>query len=98
MTFVPQTQIDQMDGVTCRMTGKPEIQVQPCPTASTGFDSGVRRASSAITSYVPFKKGTTKFDMEFAVFGHKMASDTKGRQHENARDSRSSAGAGIRGK
>src|SRR5205807_1106451 len=29
-----------------RFTGNPEIEVQPCPTASTGFHSGVRTASS----------------------------------------------------
>ncbi|HKV79945.1 MAG TPA: hypothetical protein VJP02_17480 [Candidatus Sulfotelmatobacter sp.] len=41
----------------------------------------MRRASSAFTRYVPFKEGTTKFDMEFAVFGHKTASDTKAGNH-----------------
>jgi hypothetical protein len=45
--------------------------------ASTGFHSGVRRAGSPVTRYVPFKEGITKFDTEFAVFGHKTASDTK---------------------
>ena len=60
------------------MADNPEIEVQPYPTASTGFHSGVRRASSAVTHYVSFKEGTAKFDAQFAVFGHKTASDTKG--------------------
>ena len=64
--------------VTRVLTGNPEIEVQPCPTASTGFHSGVRRASSAVTRYVSFKEGTAKFDTQLAVFGHKTASDTKG--------------------
>src|SRR5262245_43382758 len=33
-------------------TGKPEIEVQPSLTASTGFHSGRRRPSSGITRYV----------------------------------------------
>jgi Sigma-70, region 4 len=36
------------------------------------------KGSSAVTRYVPFKEGITKFDTEVAVFGHKTASDTKG--------------------
>jgi hypothetical protein len=60
------------------LTGNPKIEVQPCPTASTGFHSGVRRAGSAVTRYVPFNEGITKFDTEFAVLGYKTASDTKG--------------------
>lgn len=59
------------------ITSNPEIEVQPCPAASTGFHSGVRRASSAVTCYVSFKEGTAKVDTQFAVFGHKTASDTK---------------------
>src|SRR5579864_6375403 len=74
------------------MTSNPEIEVQPCPTASTGFHSGVRRASSAVTRYVSFKEGTAKFDTQFAVFGHKTASDTKGCQLQDAGDSGTSAG------
>jgi hypothetical protein len=67
------------DGRSERMTRNPEIEVQPCPTASRGFHSAVRRAGSTVTRYVPFKEGITRFDTEFAVFGHKTASDTKGR-------------------
>src|SRR5437667_4958956 len=74
------------------MTRNPEIEVQPCPTASTGFHSGVRRANSAVTRYVSFKEGTAKFDTQLAVFGHKTASDTKGRQLQDARDSGPSSG------
>jgi ParB family chromosome partitioning protein len=36
---------------------------------------------------VSFKEGTAKFDTQFAVFGHKTASDTKSRQLQDARDS-----------
>jgi len=61
----------------CGDDGHPEVKVQPCPTASTGSHSGARRAGSAFTHYVPFNEGITKFDTEFAVFGHKTASDTK---------------------
>jgi hypothetical protein len=41
-----------------RMTSNPEIEVQPCPTASTGFHSGVRRAVPPSHVMCPSKKAS----------------------------------------
>ena len=48
--------------VTRVLTGNPEIEVQPCPTASTAFIAASEGQVPPFTRYVSFKEGTAKFD------------------------------------
>jgi hypothetical protein len=58
---------------------KPQTEVQPILTASTGFHSGRRRARSGITRYVPFGNAKRHSHASPCVLCHKIANDTKGR-------------------
>ena len=55
------------------MTSNPEIEVQPCPTTSTGFQSGVRRAVPPSHAMCPSKKASASSIREVVVFGHKTS-------------------------